>query len=102
MNKQQYDEERLKEWRERKCMRDEDHQLTKYYLEQETANEQARMEEDAQMTREREIDKMWKAMMLEDDEEKKRVIQQLLEAADIRGSKGKKKKRGGKKGKKKK
>ena len=58
------------------------------------------MEEDARSTREREIDKMWKAMMLEDAEEKKRVIAQLMEAAEIRGSKGKKKKRGGKKGKK--
>jgi len=57
------------------------------------------MEEDAKATREREIDKMWKAMMLEDAEEKKRVISQLMEAAEIRGSKGKKKKRGGKKGK---
>ena len=102
LNKNQYDEERLKEWRERLSMREEDHQLTKYYLERETANEQTRMEEEAKITREREIDKMWKAMMIEDEEEKKRVIQQLLEAAEIRGSKGKKKKRGGKKGKKKK
>ena len=80
-------------------MRSEDQQLAKFYLERETANEQLRMEEDAKATREREIDKMWKAMMLEDAEEKKRVISQLMEAAEIRGSKGKKKKRGGKKGK---
>ena len=99
-NKAKYDEERLKEWRERKMMGDEDRQLLKYYLERETADESARMEEEAKSTREREIDKVWKAMMLEDTEEKKRIISQLMEAAEIRGSKGKKRK--GKKGKKKK
>ena len=99
-NKAKYDEERLKEWRERKMMGDEDRQLLKYYLERETAFESARMEEEAKSTREREIDKVWKAMMLEDAEEKKRVISQLMEVAEIRGSKGKKRK--GKKGKKKK
>ena len=83
-------------------MGDEDRKLLKFYLERETAAEQSRMEEDARSTREREIDKMWKAMQLEDEEEKKRVISQLMEAAEIRGTKGKKKKRGGKKGKKKK
>ena len=81
-------------------MGDEDRQLLKYYLERETAFESARMEEEAKSNREREIDKVWKAMMLEDAEEKKRVISQLMEAAEIRGSKGKKRK--GKKGKKKK
>ena len=60
------------------------------------------MEEEARWTREREIDKMWKAMEQEDAEEKKRMIIQLMEAAVIRGTRGKKKKgRGGKKGKKK-
>jgi len=43
------------------------------------------MEDEAKNTREREIDKMWKAMMMEEGEEKKRVISQLLEAAEIRG-----------------
>ena len=90
----------MQEWRERKMMGDEDRQLLKYYLERETAFESARMEEEAKSNREREIDKVWKAMMLEDAEEKKRVISQLMEAAEIRGSKGKKRK--GKKGKKKK
>lgn len=80
----------------------EDQKLQKYYLEQETAIEQRRMEEEAKSTREREIDKMWKAMMAEDAEEKKRLISQLMESAEIRGSRGKKKKkRGGKKNKKK-
>lgn len=59
------------------------------------------MEEEAKFTYEREIDKMWKAMLLEETEEKKRTILQLMEAAEIRGTRGKKKKkRGGKKKKK--
>ena len=80
----------------------EDQQLTKWYLEKETVHEQGRMEEEAKDTREREIEKMWRAMTMEDEEDKKRMIAQLMESAIIRGSKGKKKKRGGKKGKKKK
>lgn len=84
-------------------MREEDHGLQKFYLERETKIEQARMEEEAKTTREREIEKMWRAILQEDAEEKKREIAQLMEAAEIRGSRGKKKKgRGGKKGKKKK
>ena len=79
----------------------EDQKLAKYYLEEETKNEQFRMEEEAKSTREREIDKMWKAMQVENAEEKKRLIAQLMEAAEIRASRGKKKKkRGGKKKKK--
>lgn len=100
-NKEKYDMDRLEEWRERKRMGSEDQQLSKYYLERETDHEQRRMEEEAKSTREREIDKMWKAMQLEESEEKKRIIAQLMEAADIRGTRGKKKKkRGGKKKKK--
>lgn len=82
-------------------MREEDHALQKFYLQQETRNEQNNMEDEAKSTHEREIDKMWKAMLLDETEEKKRTIAQLMEAAEIRGSRGKKKKkRGGKKKKK--
>lgn len=101
-NKKLYDEARLMEWRERKDMRGEDHALRKHYLESETRVEQSNMEEEAKETREREINKMWRAHLLEDAEEKKRTILQLMEAAEIRGTRGKKKKRGGKKGGKKK
>jgi len=38
-NKAKYDAARLKEWRERKSMAEEDQQLTKYYLDRETAEE---------------------------------------------------------------
>ena len=73
-NKAEYDQARILEWRERKMMRGEDHALAKHYLEMETRDEQTRMEEEAKSTREREIDKMWRAMQLEDEEEKKRTI----------------------------
>ena len=46
-NKAMYDEERLREWRERKTMGQEDKDLTKYYLDKETRAEQLRMEEEA-------------------------------------------------------
>ena len=96
-----YDENRLREWRERKGMGDEDKALTKYYLQKETENEQKRMEEETKAQRSHEIEKMWRAMQVEDRDEKQRMIQQLMEAADIRGTRGKKKKkRGGKKKKK--
>ena len=71
----------MQEWQERKQMGEEDRKLLKYYLERETAIEQGRMEEETRGTREREIDKMWRAMQLEDAEEKKRIISQLMEAA---------------------
>ena len=84
-------------------MLDEDEKLHAMYLKEETKDEQGRMEEEARWTREREIDKMWKALEAEDAEEKKRMIVQLMEAAVIRGTRGKKKKgRKGGKGKKKK
>jgi len=100
-NKAKYEEARLIEWAERKQMGVEDHALQRLYLKQETHNEQVSMEEEAKSSREREIEKMWKAMQTEDRDEKARLIQQLMEAAEIRGSRGKKKKkRGGKKKKK--
>ena len=55
-------------------MRDEDHAIAKYYLEKDTQFEQGRMEEEAKDTREREIEKMFRAMEMEDAEEKKRTI----------------------------
>ena len=83
-------------------MREEDHALQRYYLEAETRIEQNNMEEEAKSAKEREIEKIWKAQLLEDAEEKKRTILQLMESAEHRGSKGKKRKgkKGGKKKKK--
>jgi hypothetical protein len=100
-NKRQYDEDRLREWRERKLMNDEDVRLKNQYLEEQAKLEQERMEEEARELREREIDEQWRKHLLDSEIEKQQLIQQLEEAAKMRAEKGKKKK-GGMGGKKKK
>lgn len=55
-------------------MAQEDQHIAKYYLEKNTEAESKRMEEEAAAAHQREIDKVWKAMLAEDAEEKKRVI----------------------------
>lgn len=97
-NKANYDTERIKEWQERKVMRDTDEKLRELYLKRQSKKEQVRMEEEAQVVREGELGEKWKSFMLNTEIEKQNLIQQLMEAAVLRQSKGKKK---GKKGKKK-
>lgn len=97
-NKANYDAERIKEWQERKVMRDTDEKLRELYLKRQSKKEQVRMEEEAQVVREGELGEKWKSFMLNTEIEKQNLIQQLMEAAVLRQSKGKKK---GKKGKKK-
>ena len=101
-NKHKYDEDRLREWRERKIMNDEDIRLKNLYLEEQARKEQERMEEEARELREHEIDEQWKKHLLDSEIEKQQLIQQLEEAAKMRAEKGKKKKKGGMGGKKKK
>jgi hypothetical protein len=60
-----YDEERLREWRERKFMNDEDVRLKNLYLEEESRKEKERMEEEARELREREIDEQWRKQLLD-------------------------------------
>ncbi len=55
-NKKKYDEDRLREWKERKLMNDEDVRLKNLYLEEQARKEQERMEEEARELREHEID----------------------------------------------
>lgn len=98
-NKKIYDEERLKEWKERKNMRAEDQALRLMYIQEHSSTEKLRMEEEAKEARENELNAKWKKFMLETEIEKQQIIQQLTEAAVLRQSKGKKKK-GGKKKKK--
>lgn len=100
-NKTKYDADRLREWRERKLMNDEDVRLKNQYLEEQARIEQERMEEEARELRENEIDEQWKKHLLDSEIEKQQLIQQLEEAAKMRAEKGKKKK-GGMGGKKKK
>jgi hypothetical protein len=101
-NKRKYDEDRLREWRERKLMNDEDIRLKNLYLEEQAMKEQERMEEEARELREHEIDEQWRKHLLDSEIEKQQLIQQLEEAAKMRAEKGKKKKKGGMGGKKKK
>ena len=70
-NNKLYEAERLKEWRERKSMRDEDEKLTEMYLDEQTKREQKRMEEENKEHREREIDAQWKKYAEELDNEKR-------------------------------
>lgn len=100
-NKKQYDEDRLREWRERKLMNDEDVRLKNLYLEEQSRREQERMEEEARELREKEIDEQWRKHLLDSEIEKQQLIQQLEEAAKMRAEKGKKKGKKGMGGKKK-
>lgn len=102
-NKRKYDEERLQEWRERKMMRAEDEALKLLFMQQNSKNEQNRMEEEAKEIKEAELNEKWKKFMTESEIEKQQIIQQLMEAALLRNSKGRRGKGKGKgKGKKKK
>ena len=69
-NKAAYDAERLKEWQERKIMRATDEKLRELYLKRNSAKEQARMEEEAQVVREAELGEKWKSFLLNTEIEK--------------------------------
>lgn len=73
-NKRQYDEDRLREWRERKLMNDEDIRLKNLYLEEESRRERAKMEEEARELREREIEEEWRKYLLDSEIEKQQLI----------------------------
>jgi predicted flavoprotein YhiN len=96
-NKAKYDQERLREWKERKSMKTEDENLKAMFLDERSKNEQQRMEEEIKETREAELNEKWKKFMLETEIEKQQIIEQLTEAAVLRGTKGKGKKKGKKK-----
>jgi len=64
-NKAAYDLKRLKEWKERKVMREEDEKLKELYLQEQSAKEQERMEEEAKEIREAELNGKWKKFILE-------------------------------------
>ena len=69
-NKAQYDEDRLREWRERKMMGGEDTQLKNLYLEEETRKAKERMEEETQELQEKKMDEMFRKMLLDGEIEK--------------------------------
>ena len=74
-NKAIYDAERLKEWKERKIMRNEDEHLRKMYMTENANKEQAIMEEEAREIREAELNEKWQKFMLENEIQKQQIIQ---------------------------
>ena len=69
-NKRKYDEERLREWRERKLMNDEDVKLQTVYVKEQSKKEQETMEEETRELREKEIDEQWRKYLLDSEIEK--------------------------------
>lgn len=69
-NKREYDAERLKEWDERKIMREDDEKMKELQLQEQSKKEQDRMEEEAREIREQELNEKWKKFMLETEIEK--------------------------------
>ena len=66
-NKALYDAERVKEWKERKDMREEDENLRKMYMGENANKEQDVMEEEAREIREAELNEKWQKFMLESE-----------------------------------
>lgn len=73
-NKALYDENRIREWRERKAMRSEDEALKELFLQEQSKKEQGKMEEEAREIREKELEQKWKKFMLETEIEKQQII----------------------------
>jgi hypothetical protein len=97
-NKQAYDDERFKEWKERKRMADEESQM-RILNTMEQKDTMVKEEAEAnRIAREKARDAAWKEFLLESEVEKQRLIQRLEEAAKMRKSKPKKRgRKGGKK-----
>ena len=96
-NKAAYDEERFREWKERKQMAAEEAAMRILVTAEQKDDI---MKDEAEKTRiatEKARDAAWKEFLMEAELEKQRLIQRLEEAAKMRKSKPKRKKRGGKK-----
>ena len=76
-----YDAERLKEWKERKLMRHEDEKLKELYLQEQSAKENTRMQEEAREIRETELNEKWKKFMLETEIDKHLVSRMHAESS---------------------
>ena len=58
-NKELYDAARLKEWRERKLMKNEDERLHELFLKEQSKAEELRMETETKELREAQIESKW-------------------------------------------
>lgn len=74
-NKASYDEQRLKEWRERKLMKAEDEALHTKYMKEQSRAEEVRMETETKELREAQIEEKWKKYLVESAVEKEMEIQ---------------------------
>lgn len=96
-NKHAYDEERFREWKERKQMAEEERNMRILVT---MEQKDSMMKEEAELSRiqrEKARDAAWKEFLMESELEKQRLIQRLEEAAKMRKSKPKRKGRGKKK-----
>lgn len=99
-NKKKYDEERLREWKERKRMKAEDEALMELQIKEDTAKQIQILEEEDREQQEKELNERWAMFMKENEIEKQQLIQQLKEQSKAKpkrkgkgkGGKGKKKK----------
>lgn len=73
-NKALYDAERLKEWKERKLMNDEDVRLKILYTEMQSKKQTVVMEEEAKDLREQELEEQWRKYLLDSEIEKHQLI----------------------------
>ena len=97
-NKKAYDEERFKEWKERKRMNEEETTMKILVLSEQFEGISKYEAELSRISREEARDAAWKEFLMESELDKQRLIQRLEEAAKMR--KTKPKKRGRKKAKK--
>jgi len=73
-NKAMFDKERLKEWRERKLMKNEDVRLRELYLKEQSKGEELRMEIETKELREAHIEAKWKKYVIDSAVEKEMEI----------------------------
>lgn len=96
-NKAAYDEERFREWKERKRMAEEERAMRIITIAEQKDEIMKDEAEKSRIAREKARDAAWKEFLMESELEKQRLIQRLEEAAKMRKTRPKKKKRGGKK-----
>jgi hypothetical protein len=73
-NKALSDAEKLKEWKQRKLMREEDQHLKQLQLSENAGDEVSKMENEARRQTELDMNEKWKKFMLETELEKQNVM----------------------------
>lgn len=99
-NKAAYDAMRLREWKERKRMAEEEALMRTKVLKDQAEEMDEEENEKSWMAREKAWDEQWDQMIVEQAVDKEQLIQRLEQMSKLRGSKKKKRRGGGKKKKK--